>query len=231
MQGILQSTMSTKRLILEGSEKTKQTSIFLLIAGFGLLILLTLSYLGTGTSWTCELDNSDPKHAYICKQLRKDASCMSLTGPINTEIILDINSEVKASALIICPWENGISELRVCFILGALLTVILGISSLAKEDKKLSEVHINAAYFFSLLLAIAACFDLYAIEDSVVNNFSLCTLTEEFTVENGVSGERMECSHDIYRFTVYTGFVCSLLLIIAALQVKNWRSNLSMTAG
>ena len=191
-------------------------------------MLLALSYLGTGSSWTCELDSTDPKHAYICKQLRKDASCISLTGPISAEIILDINSEVKASALIVCPWENAISELRVCFVLGALLIVVLGIAALSQEDRKMAEVHVNSAYFFSLLLAIAAFFDLYAVQDSIANNYSLCTLTDEFAVESGVTGERMDCSHEIYRLTAYAGYICSFTLIIAALQVKNWRSGLAM---
>lgn len=228
MQGILQSTANTKRLIMEGSEKAKKTSIFLLVSGFSLLLLLALSYLGTGNSWTCELDNTDPKHAYICKQLRKDASCTSLTGPISAEIILGINNEVKASALIVCPWENAISELRVCFALGAILIVAIGIVALAQKDKQLADVHINSSYFFSLLLAIAAFFDLYAVEDSVSNNYSLCNLTDEFAVANGVTGERMECSHELYKITAYLGIICSATLITAAFQVKSWRGTLGL---
>ena len=228
MQSIINSTVNAKRLLLEGNDRTKKTSIFLIVAGLSLVILFALSYLGTGSSWTCELDKTDEKHNYICKQLRKDASCISLTGPINAEIILDINNEVKSSELIICPWENAISELRVCFIFGALLIVGLGITALSKEDKNLAEVHISSAYFFSLLLAIAASFDLYAVEDSIINNFSLCNLTDEFAVEVGVTGERMDCSHALYKITGFAGFICSLTLIIAALQVKNWKNNLKI---
>ena len=128
--------------------------------------------------------------------------------------------------MIVCPWENAISELRICFILGAVLTIVIGVTALTKEDKKHAEVHTNAAYFFSLLLAIAASFDIYAVEDSIVNNYSLCTLSDEFTVESGVTGERMHCSHNLYRITGYAGYICSLLLIVAALQVKNWKNNL-----
>lgn len=227
MQKILQTTANTKKIILEGSDRTKRTMILLLISGACLLTLLALSYIGISNSWLCELDNTDPKYNYICKQLRKDITCANIAGPLQIEIILDINNEVKASGLIVCPWENAISEIRICFILGAILVVFIGIVSVTKEDKKMAELHINSAYFFSLLLAIAGTFDLYAVQDSIVDNYSLCTLTNEYAVQNDIKSERMNCTYGLYKMTGYTGYLCSLTLIIAAFQIKEWKLNLA----
>ena len=143
--------------------------------------------------------------------------------------MLNLNDEIKASALIVCPWENAISEIRVCFVLASLMIMVLSLSSISKEDKKLAELSINASYFFSLLLAIAGSFDLYAIEDSRANNFSLCNLTDHFALEAGVKGERMDCSHEIYSLTGYLGFICSFFVLNSALQLKSWKSSLGLT--
>lgn len=228
MQEILQTTMKTQKILKEGSESAKRASILLIITGFLLLLLLALSYIGTGTTWTCELDTTEGTNTKICQNLRKDASCMSLAGPLHAEILLNINNEVKASASIVCPWENAISEIRVCFILAGFLLIVLSLAAISKEDKKLAEMTVQASYFFSLLLAIAGSFDLYAVQDSVSNNFSLCNLTDHFSLEPGVKGERMECSHDLYLFTGYLGFVCSFFVLNSALQVKNWKFGLSI---
>ena len=97
-----------------------------------------------------------------------------MTGPLKAEIILDIQTQAKASANIVCPWENAMSELRICFDIGSLLVLVIGIAALIKESKELADMHINSAYFFGLLMGIAATFDFFAISDSKTNNFSLC---------------------------------------------------------
>jgi len=219
-------TEHAKRLILEAPDTTRKTCGVLLVSLILACLHVLLSFMGTGNSWTCEVDNQDPKHDYICKELRSSASCQVLTGPLKAEILLDVEGEVKASAYIVCPWENAMSELRLCFALGAGLCLLVGLLALAKEDKKLAELHTNAAYFFSLLLAIAATFDLYAISDSKTNNYSLCNLTNEFSVEDGVTGEMMDCSHELYNFTAYVGYLAAASVIVCAYYVKDWKENL-----
>lgn len=217
-----------KRLIFEAPDNTKKVLVILSAAFLALVVLLGLSYLGTGSSWTCELDSTDPKHNYICSELRVATSCRSLTGPIKAEILLDINSEVKASALVVCPWENAISELRLCFVLASMFTVLLGMLALSNESRKQAELHSNAAYFFALLLLISSTFDLFAIGDSSTNNYSLCTLTEEFQLEEGITGEQLACSYGLYSLTAYAGYLAAGLLLFAGLQVKEWRSTISL---
>ena len=221
--------MSTKQILSQGNEVAKRSSILLIITGLLLLLLLLLSYLGTGSSWTCELDTTQGSNWNICTSLRKDASCMSLAGPLHAEILLNINDEIRASALIVCPFENAISEIRVCFVLAGLMLIVLSLTAISKEDKKLADLSIHSSYFFSLLLAIAGSFDLYAVQDSRANNFSLCNLTEHFALEPGVKGERMECSHDLYSLTGYFGFVCSFFVLNSALQLRSWRSSLGIS--
>lgn len=156
------------------------------------------------------------------------ASCRTLTGPLKAEILLNINDEVKASAYIVCPWENAISELRICFALGSALVVIIGLLSLANEDKKLADLHVNSAYFFTLLLVISSTFDLFAVSNSNTNNYSLCNLTNEFQVEDGVTGERLSCTHDIYNFTAYLGYTAAAALLASSFYLKGWKDNLSL---
>ena len=227
MQRFQQSTEQAKRLILEAPDNTRKTIFALLTSLVLLCLLLLLSYLGTGTSWTCELDSNEPSHDYICKELRRAANCRNLSGPIRTEILLDINSQVKASAMIVCPWENAISELRICFILTSILTVLLGFFAISKESKRQAELHSSSAYFFCLLLAIASTFDLYSIADAETNNYSLCNLVDEFEVAEGVTGERMNCTFRIYEFTAYIGYLAAASVLFAGYQVNQWKSQIS----
>lgn len=163
-----------KKLILDSPDYTRKAAILLILSLLVLLIHLILSVLGTNTLWECELDSTNSKYSAICNKLIKTASCRNLTGPLKAEIILDIQTQAKASANIVCPWENAMSELRICFDIGSLLVLVIGIAALIKESKELADMHINSAYFFGLLMGIAATFDFFAISDSKTNNFSLC---------------------------------------------------------
>ena len=228
MLGFQQSAEHAKRLILEAPDNTRKTTLVL----FGTVVLLCgllyLSYAGTENTWDCAVQSSDMAYAYVCRDLRKLASCRTLAGPLRTEIALDIKQETKAFAHIVCPWENAMSELRICFALGAFLCVGLGLTALAQENRKLAELHLNASYFFSLLLGIAATFDLYAVSDSLTNNDALCNLKNEFTLQNGVMDERMDCTHDLYNLTAYVGFAACAALAFGAYQMRTWKQNLSL---
>ena len=59
---------------------------------------------------------------------------------IKAEVLLNVNNEVKASALAVCPWEIAISELRVCFILLSIICVFVGLFAIRKESKKTAEL-------------------------------------------------------------------------------------------
>ena len=61
--------------------------------------------------------------------------------------MLNIENEVKASALIICPWEIAISELRICFTLLSMLCTGIGIYSVRKEDKNFAKTVYNCCNF------------------------------------------------------------------------------------
>lgn len=228
MLGFQSSTEHAKRLILEAPDNTRKTCFLLLATLLVISVHLVLSYLGTENSWTCELDNSKPEHLYICRELRKYASCRTLAGPLKAEIMLNVNDAVTASAYIVCPWENAVSELRLCFALGSVLCIMIGLMALAKEDRKLAEFHLNSSYFFCLLLGIAAFFDMYAVADSVTNNYALCNLTDEFTVEEGVKGESMSCTHYLYTVTGYVGLLTCGMFALGAYQMRNWKQNISL---
>ena len=151
---------------------------------------------------------------------------MSLAGSLHAEIMLKINDEIRTSALIVCTFENAVSKIRVCFVLAGLLLVVLSVTAISKEDRKLADLSIHSSYFFSLLLAIAGSFDLYAVQDLRAHNFSLCNLTDHFALEPGVKGERMECLDELYTLTGYIGFVCNFFVLNSALQLRSWKLNL-----
>jgi len=228
MFGFQHSTEKAKKLILEAPDNTKKAYLVLLVTLAMLLLQLFASYMGMGSSWTCRLDNSDPAHPDICNYLRSVASCRLLTGPLKAQVTLDINNQAKASAEIVCPWENASSELRICFSVAAALSVVVGLSALSKESKKLSELHINSAYFFMFLLGLASTFDLFAVQQSEEDNYLLCNLSNELVPKEGVNGESMECNHYLYNFTAYFGYFIAGALLYSTYNMKVWKDNLSL---
>lgn len=228
MKGLNYSSEQAKRLILEAPDNTRRTFITMLVVTGILAVLLVLSWFASGNSWTCELDNTDVKHAYVCKELRAATSCRSISGPIRAEIMLDINSEVKASALVVCPFENAISEIRICYVLASIMSVLIGMMALSSESRKRADMHINSAYFLCALLAIAATFDLFSIWDSEVNNENLCTLTEEFEMEEGVTNEKLACGYTFYYLTAYIGYFAAFAMAVSAHQISKWKSTLTL---
>ena len=223
---IATSTDKAKKLILESPDYTRKAAIVLIISAIVTFTHLILSFVGTETEWSCELDQLDSKHEAICKKLLKTASCRNLKGPLRAEIILDIQTEAKASAEIICPWENAMSELRICFIVGCLLTNIAGITALIKESKNLAELTIDASYFFGLLLFISALFDYSAINDSLIDNYFLCNWTKDIDLGIGVSKEHLNCNYSLFTFTAYCGVLNSICLFIASYTTGIWKKHL-----
>lgn len=213
--------------VLEAPDTTWKVLLLLFTTLATLFGMLVLSYLGSGSSWICEVDNDDPKHNYICSELRLATSCRTLSGPVQAEIILDIDGEAQASALVACPWENAISELRLCFVLASMFIVMVGLLALSNESRKQAELHYNAAWFFAVMLMISSSFDLFAVNDSSTNNSSLCTYTDAFQSNEGDTGESLACSYALFTFTAYAGYATAALLLYTAIQMKIWRSSLS----
>ena len=226
MFSIASSKDQAKKLILDSPDYTRKAAITLLIALLVLSLHLILSFVGTDTIWVCEIDSKNPKHELICNKLMKSASCRNLTGPLRAEIILDIQTEAKASAEIICPWENAMSELRICFDIGGLLAIAIGVAALIKESRYLADMHINSAYFFSLLMGIAAIFDRFAINDSKMNNYSLCNWTEDINLGSGVTKEHLRCNYSVYEFTSYFGFLATVMVLMSSYMMKIWKRHL-----
>lgn len=217
-----------RKLILEAPLQTRKVAYLLGITGLVLLALLGQSYYGTSNEWTCELDQTDSKHAYACPELRKFTSCRTISGPLSALISLNIKGEVRASAIVNCPWENGTSEIRICVAVVALLCIAIGFIALSQENKGLAELQVNVSYFVTLMLLITSTFDLIAISNSSTNNYTLCSLTGEYQLEAGITKERMDCFHDFYTNTAYVGYLCAALVLISALQVKDWRQKLAL---
>jgi hypothetical protein len=215
-----------KKLILDSPDYTKKAAIVLLIGLIVIFLHLILSFVGTENSWTCELDSTSGNYPSVCKKLVKIASCRSLTGPLKADVVLDVQSTAKASAEIICPWESAISELRICFDIGGFLVVLIGLAAIIKENRNLADLHINSAYFFGLLISIAAFFDFLAISDSKNNNYSLCNWTEEINLGNGVSREHLECSYILYEFTGYVGVLSSFMVFLSSYMISTWKKHL-----
>lgn len=193
-----------------------------------LSLLLLVSFIGTGDSWTCELDSGEDRHDYICKELSKAVRCGNVAGPIQGEILLEIENEVKASAMLVCPWETAISEIRVCFVLLALCSTVIGMLGLINESRKQADLQNNTGPFFALLLIISSSFDLVAIRSANSENFNFCNLSDEFAVGEGIENERMECSYFMYYITAYLGFFCAFLVLICSVMVRKWKSGLSL---
>ena len=226
MFSLATSTDQAKKLILESPDYTRKAAIVLIISLLVTFTHLILSLIGTETDWSCELDQLDSKHEIICTKLLKSASCRNLKGPLRAEIILDIQTEAKASAQITCAWENAMSELRICFIIGCFLTNALGIAGLIKESRSLAELAISASYFFGLLLIISSLFDYLDIEDSKVDNFFLCSWNEDIDLGIGVTREHLNCSYSLYSFTAFWGVLNSLCLFIASYTTGVWKQHL-----
>lgn len=68
--------------------------------------------------------------------------------------MLNIQNEVKASALAICPWEIAMSELRLCFVLLSILSVMIGLYSIRKDSKAYINIHVQSAIFLGFLLVL-----------------------------------------------------------------------------
>jgi hypothetical protein len=217
-----------KRLILEAPDTTKKTSFFLFLTLVFLIGGLVLSWIGMGDSWVCELDSNSENHAFICRELRRLVGCTNISGPIHAEILLNVKGEVKASANIECSWDHAISELRVCFLLTSVLAVLLGLHALSRESKKNAELYVQASYFFVFLILMMSTFDLFAVANAENTNQDLCTLTGVFELSKGIEGEKLECTYDFFRITGVYGYLCALSLLVSALQVKTWSSNLSI---
>ena len=226
MFSLADSKDQARKLILDSPDYTRKAAIALLLSLIVLFLHLVLSLLGTDTNWTCELDSTNPKYEAICNKLLKTASCRNLTGPLRADIILDIQTEAKASAEIICPWENAMSELRICFDIGSILALLIGLGSIIKENRGLADMHINSAYFFSLLMAIAATFDFFAINDSKINNYSLCNWTEDISLGSGVTREHLQCSYGMYEITAYMGYFATASVLLASYMVTIWKRHL-----
>ena len=217
-----------KRLLLEAPDTTRRTSVFLLISLLLLVGGLILSWKGMNVSWICELDSSEEIHASVCKNLRRIVGCRNISGPVYAEILLNVRGEVKASAFMECPWDHAISELRVCFLLSASLAVLMGLHALSKESKKNAELFIQVCFFFVFLIAMMSTFDLFSVTDAQSNNQDVCTLSGAFEMAQGIEGESLNCNYDFFKITGFYGYLCTLSLLISALQVKSWSNYLSL---
>lgn len=226
MFSLADSKEQAKKLMLESPDYTRKAAIVLLLGLAVVFLSLVLSFIGTETKWVCDLDSANPKYEAICSKLIKTASCRNLKGPLRADIILDIQTEAKASAEIICPWENAMSEMRICFEFGCLLVLIVGLGALIKESRYLADLHINSSYFFSLLVAIAATFDRFAINDSKVNNFYLCNWTEEINLGSGVTKEHLNCGYGSFEFTSYLGYFSACMVLFSSYMIGVWRKHL-----
>eukprot|EP01017_Pseudomicrothorax_dubius_P012643 TRINITY_DN1531_c0_g1_i14.p1 TRINITY_DN1531_c0_g1~~TRINITY_DN1531_c0_g1_i14.p1 ORF type:complete len:236 (+),score=53.83 TRINITY_DN1531_c0_g1_i14:114-821(+) len=223
MKGFQYSTKNeiyaAKKILYEGDGSTKKTFIITMICAVSLLVLLILSIMGTFDEWVCEIDSTAPRHELICMELRRTINCKTVKGPIRAEVLLNINKQVKASAMVSCPWEIAVSELRFCFIMLALISAGLGIYAVRSESKKYAELHFHSSILVGALLAIASYFDYVAISNSKVNNFSLCNLKDEFQVDSTVKGEYMDCSFTPYYATVLSSIACAVLIVDLLLYI------------
>jgi hypothetical protein len=217
-----------KRLILEAPDSTKRTSVFLILTLILLAGGLGLSFVGMGDSWRCDLDSTDPTHAFICRDLRSIVGCRNISGPIRAEILLNVKGEVKASAYMECSWDHAISELRVCFLLTAGLAVLLGLHALSRENRKNAELFIQACFFFVFLIIMSSTFDIFSVRDAQTNNQDVCTLSGAFELAKGIEGERLECNYEFFRVTALYGYLCALSLLISGVQMKNWMATLAV---
>ncbi|KAM3139355.1 hypothetical protein pb186bvf_008575 [Paramecium bursaria] len=220
-----------KKLLYESDNNTKRSFIFSLIALTLLFLLLFFSLVGSDDKWTCEIESANNRGGYICTEMRRTMNCKTISGPIRSEIFLKVRKDLQASAIIECPWEIAISEIRLCYILLAILGTLTGIYALKKTNKKYAELSFQISLAFSALLVIQNCqqqlisayFDYVSIRTSQINNYNLCNLQEEFQVENNMKGQ-MQCSFTFYDTTVMLEVASAIALIINAIQINQWRS-------
>eukprot|EP01016_Furgasonia_blochmanni_P031346 TRINITY_DN32405_c0_g2_i1.p1 TRINITY_DN32405_c0_g2~~TRINITY_DN32405_c0_g2_i1.p1 ORF type:complete len:237 (-),score=34.52 TRINITY_DN32405_c0_g2_i1:140-850(-) len=217
---------AAKKILYEGDAPTKKMFITVLFTLLSLFVLLILSILGTTDQWTCEVDSRHSKHDYICGELRRAVNCKTVSGPIRAEVFLQVGSEAKANAVAVCPWEIAISELRFCFVLMSILCSLVGLYAIRKESRKYAEVHFQSAIFFAVVLLIAAFFDYVSISNSRINNFNLCTLSDEFEVDKSIKGESMECTFNYYYATVIAGVISAGSLLYSSHSVNKWRETI-----
>ncbi|EGR33867.1 hypothetical protein IMG5_034150, partial [Ichthyophthirius multifiliis] len=148
-----------------------------------LFILLVMSVSGISDVWNCILEKDNHQNKQLCMAVRKKLNCKTVQGPLNGLISLHTDQNANATAEISCPWQSGISEIRICFILSSIVSIILAALALKKEDKEYSNMHTVSAMFLSVLMIISALFDYISIRNSLINNYNLCNLKEEFFVD------------------------------------------------
>ena len=57
--------------MLETPDSTKKILYVLLATLCSLVLLLVVSFIGTGDSWLCELDSDESRHEYVCREIGK----------------------------------------------------------------------------------------------------------------------------------------------------------------
>jgi len=217
-----------KKKLVENS-KLRSQSVYWIISSFiCLFILLCISLSTVRDVWDCELDQENQSQIHICKELRKAVNCKTtVAAPIRAEVMLKINNTIKASAVAFCGWDTAVSEIRVCFIMLSFLSVYYAWTALKISSKKMARIFSYSSLFFAILLVISSIFDYIQILDSKINNYNLCNLIDEFKVESNVDSERMDCSFNLFYYTILFSILSVVSLVISSHTVSAWSKTIS----
>ena len=217
-----------KKKIVENSKLRSQSIYWIIATSFFLFILLSISISTIKDVWVCELDQESQNQIHICKELRKAVNCKTtVAAPIRAEVMLKINNTITASAVAFCGWDTAVSEIRVCFIMLSLLSVYYAWTALKKSSKKMAQIFSYSSLFFAILLIISSIFDYIQILDSKLNNYNLCNLIDEFKVGSNIDSERMECSFNLFYYTILFSILSVISLVISSHSITAWSKTIS----
>ena len=217
-----------KRKLIENSKLKNQSTYLIVASTVCLLILFFISISTVRDVWICELDQNDSNYSHICKELRRTVNCKTTVAPpIKAEVLLRINNKIRASAVAFCGWDTAVSEIRICFIILSFISIYFAWKALLKSSKKIAEIFSYSSLFFAILLLISSVFDYIQILDSKMNNYNLCNLVDEFKVEKNVDSEIMECSFNMFYYTIIFSLLSAIFLLISSQFISAWSKTIS----
>jgi hypothetical protein len=73
-----------------------------------------------------------------------------------------VKTDLKASAIIECPWEIAISEIRLCLILLSYISVLTGFYAIKKSNRKYAELSFLSGIAFAVLLVKHTSLTIYS---------------------------------------------------------------------
>lgn len=196
---------------------TRTVKIFMFFVLFVNCVHLVLSFVGTEDWFSCNEELAGSLQDKLCEDLMKIANCNKFERPLKGQIRLTSAAEKKILGEVLCGWENPMTELRICFDFGSLLTILAALTALSKKNRHLADLSLLSSYFFTVLLTLISLFDYLSVQHSKASNFPSLTLNE-----SPDPTFHLILTYTLFNFTTFWGFFTSLCLAFVSYLIRSW---------